>query len=84
MSDTGLYFFFGKDKGYLSVSGDFRVAEYRAYTVGIDGHFTGFEPLVCADDTEATEQARRLVEGCNVELWCGERLVIRLTAKNGP
>ena len=33
---------------------------YRAYQVGLDGHFAGFEPLVCADDTEATEKAQRL------------------------
>ena len=27
--------------------------EYRAYFVGTDGHFTGFEPLICRDDGEA-------------------------------
>ncbi len=36
------------------------MAEYRAYTLGCDEHFTGFEPLVCADDAEAIEQAKRL------------------------
>jgi hypothetical protein len=35
--------------------------DYRAYTVGRDGHFTGFEPLVCADDAEAIEVATRLL-----------------------
>jgi hypothetical protein len=59
------------------------VAEYRAYTVGHDGHFTGFEPLVCADDTEAIEKARRLVDDHEVELWCGARLVTRLTNTSG-
>jgi hypothetical protein len=24
--------------------------EYRAYAVGEDGHFSGYEPLVCAND----------------------------------
>jgi hypothetical protein len=24
--------------------------EYRAYIVGADGHFLGFEPIVCASD----------------------------------
>jgi hypothetical protein len=52
--------------------------DYRAYTVGRDGHFIGFEPLVCGDDAEAIEQAKRLVGACDVELWCGPRLVIRL------
>jgi hypothetical protein len=40
--------------------GDFGVAEYRAYTVGIDGHFIGFEPLVCADDSQAIDNAKRM------------------------
>jgi hypothetical protein len=54
------------------------VAEYRAYTVGCDGHFTGFEPLVCADDSEAIEKAKRLIDGHDIELWSGNRLVTRL------
>ena len=54
------------------------MAEYRAYTVGHDGHFIGFEPLVCADDAEAIDKAKRLVDGHDVELWSGDRLVVRL------
>jgi len=54
------------------------MAEYRAYIVGRDGHFMGFEPLICADDSEATERAKRLVDGHDIELWSGTRLVIRL------
>ena len=54
------------------------MAEYRAYTVGIDGHFVGFEALVCADDVEAINEANRLVDGHDIELWSGVRLVIRL------
>jgi hypothetical protein len=54
------------------------VAEYRAYTVGLDGHFNGFEPLICADDAEAIEKAKRLVDDLDVELWSGDRLVKRL------
>jgi hypothetical protein len=42
------------------------VAEYRAFTVGSDGHFSGFEPLICANDAE---------------LWSGDRLVVRLEAE---
>jgi hypothetical protein len=37
------------------------VEEYRAYFVGHDGHFNGFEPLICADDGIAIEKAKRLV-----------------------
>jgi hypothetical protein len=59
---------------------EYRAYEYRAYTVGADGHFTGFEPLICADGIEAIERAERLLSGQDVELWCGPRLVIRLAA----
>jgi hypothetical protein len=59
------------------------VEEYRAYFVGHDGHFNGFEPLICADDGIAIEKAKRLVGAWGVELWSGPRLVARLepTAK---
>ena len=57
------------------------MAEYRAYKVGPDGHFTGYEPLVCGSDSEATEKARQLVDGHDVELWSGARFVIRLSHK---
>jgi len=52
--------------------------EYRAYLVGPDGHFVGFEPLVCADDAKAIEKAEQLVDGDDVELWNGGRLVVVL------
>jgi hypothetical protein len=55
------------------------MAEYRAYTVGLDGHFIGFEPLVCADDAEAIEKAKGLVVDRPIELWSGPRFVTRLT-----
>jgi hypothetical protein len=55
--------------------------EYRAYTVGSDGHFNGFEPLVCANDDEAVEQAKRLAEKHPVELWRGATLVNRLDSQ---
>jgi hypothetical protein len=56
------------------------MAEYRAYTVGHDGHFIGYEPLICADDAEAIEKAKRLAEGHDIELWSGPRFVTRLDA----
>jgi hypothetical protein len=37
--------------------------------------------LICANDAEAIEQAKRLVVNHTIELWSGERLVIRLEAK---
>jgi hypothetical protein len=58
------------------------MGEYRADTVGVDGHFIRFEPVVCRDDAEAIEKAKRLVDGHDVELWSGERLVIRMSPAN--
>ena len=57
------------------------VIEYRAYTVGLDGRFIAFEALLCADDAEAIERASRLVDRCDVELWSGDRFVMRLRHK---
>lgn len=47
------------------------MAEYRAFTVGPEGHFSGF-------DAEAIEKAKRLAREAPVELWCKARLVTRL------
>jgi hypothetical protein len=52
------------------------------YTIGIDGHFVGYKPLICADDVEAIAKAERLVDGHDVELWSGERFVLRPSQKN--
>jgi hypothetical protein len=42
---------------------------YRAYVVGSDGHFINAFELECADDTEAMERAKQLVDGHDIELW---------------
>ena len=55
--------------------------EYRGYIVDVDGHFIGFEPLICWDDAEAVAKTRGMIDGHDVELWCGERLVKRLEGK---
>jgi hypothetical protein len=49
--------------------------EYRAYTVGDDGRFNGFEPFVCANDEEAITKAKILAQRHRVELWSGPRLI---------
>ena len=53
------------------------MTEYRACAIGADGHFVGCEYLVCANDAEAIEQARRPVgDRHTIELfWSGPRLV---------
>jgi hypothetical protein len=55
--------------------------EYRAYFVGNDGHFVGFEPIVCRDDGAAEARARRLLSDHDIELWSGERFILKLEAK---
>jgi hypothetical protein len=57
------------------------MSEYRAFTVGTDGHFVGFEPIVCDTDDQAIEAAKRLLDGLAAEVWCADRMVARLATK---
>jgi hypothetical protein len=66
---------------YGSSSGDFSVAKYRAYVVGADGHFISFRAFACDSDADATTWAKQLVDGHDIELWSGPRLVIRISHK---
>lgn len=50
-------------------------ASFPASAAGEDGRFNGFEPLVCADDQEAIEMAKRLTARHPIELWSGARLL---------
>jgi hypothetical protein len=43
--------------------------DFRAFIVGKDGHIKGCINLVCNDEIEAKEYAKRLVDGDVVELW---------------
>ena len=62
----------------LSQAGLAHVNEYRAYTVGGDGHITASRAFKCVDDSEAIVWAKQLVDGHDIELWSGDRFVIRL------
>jgi hypothetical protein len=55
--------------------------EYRVYIIGPDGHFLKSVPMECADDNEATEQAKQLVDGHDVELWEHARKIARFDHK---
>jgi len=57
------------------------MAEYRAYVVGDDGHFVSFRAFICEGDAEATVWAKQMVDGHDVELWSGERFVVRVEPK---
>lgn len=52
--------------------------EYRAYTIGEDGHITSCRAFKCAEDGEAVVWAKQLLDGHDIELWSGDRFVIRL------
>ena len=79
---TGIAAHDGHDAFQTSDGWEGGMAEYRAYSIGIDGHIVGFEALVCADDVEAINKAKRLVDGLDIELWSGVRLVIRLKSQD--
>jgi hypothetical protein len=49
--------------------------DYRAYAVGDDGRFNGYEPLVCANDEEAITKAKILARRHGIELRSGPRLI---------
>ncbi len=57
------------------------MAEYRAYIVGDDDHFQNVRVLYCPDDATAIVEAKRLLDGHDIELWQLERMVIRLDHK---
>ena len=51
------------------------MAEYRAYLIGDDGHFYDVFQLICTDDADAIEMAKRLVIDRDVELWQLDRKI---------
>jgi hypothetical protein len=53
------------------------MADYRAYIVGEDGHFSDCEARSCKDDRTAIEWAKQLAAGRVIELWCAERFVAK-------
>jgi hypothetical protein len=42
--------------------------KYRAYKVGVDGRYSGAVELICADDAEGMEQAKKLIDGQDIDL----------------
>jgi hypothetical protein len=55
------------------------VADYRAYTIGHDGHFCDYQARSCHGDRDAIEWARHLVTNHAIELWW--RFVAKLEPK---
>jgi hypothetical protein len=57
------------------------VAEYRAYVLGKAGHILSRHAFESPDDAAALEQARRYLDGSDVEVWERDRLVGTLRPK---
>jgi hypothetical protein len=54
------------------------VPHYRAYVIGLDGHFIEAINLDCANDAAAIESAKQLINGYDVEVWQEDRMVTKL------
>jgi hypothetical protein len=61
--------------------GSGKMPEYRVYIVGHDGHFQSSVALDCADDHAATEYAKQLVDGHDIELWQRDRKITTFQRK---
>ncbi len=53
---------------------------YRAYLMDSGGHIQRRIDLLCEDDETAKEQARKLVDGHDVELWQLDRRICAFKA----
>jgi hypothetical protein len=54
------------------------VSDYRAYALGRDGRILAFKEFRCLDDREAIAEAKRLTRKFDIEVWNGDRFVLRL------
>ncbi len=57
------------------------MSQYRIFTIGPDGHFVNGMALECLNDEQAIEEARRLLDRQDLELWQAQRFVITLKHK---
>jgi hypothetical protein len=60
------------------------VTKYRAYVMGEDGFIAHLRAFICGNDADATVWAKQLGDGHDIELWSGDRLVIRLNSTGRP
>jgi hypothetical protein len=66
--------------GEFARTGPAQVNEYRAYVMSADGHIIDRIDLLCADDDEAKERAKQLVDGHDIELWQLDRKIAEFKA----
>lgn len=54
------------------------MVEYRAYFIADDGHFKKVTTLKCIDDEAVITEAKKLMNGYDLEVWHLDRMVARL------
>ena len=60
------------------------MATYRAFLVDASGHFVGVHVLDgCETDEEAIQLAESYVDGCGVQLWNLDRLIVTMREEAG-
>ena len=52
--------------------------EYRAYVIGSDDHIVSATGLVCENDESAIAEVKTFLLDRTIEVWSGDRFVIRL------
>ena len=55
--------------------------EYRAYILGPNGHIQNRVDLVCEEEAMAKDKAKQLVDGHDIELWQGDRMIATFKAE---
>jgi hypothetical protein len=86
---TTTHYIFLSDKALASLLGRatrnrlsrVNMSQYRIFTIGPNGHFISGMAFECLNDGQAIEEARRLLDGHDLELWQGQRFVITLKHK---
>lgn len=57
------------------------MAAYRAYLIDTEGHIRAAKEIEADCDERALEVSKQYVDGCDVELWDGDRKIAHLTTK---
>jgi hypothetical protein len=67
----------------LAEAGTGNVADYRIYEFTVGRQIAAMRVIACISDAEAIERAREMLEGRDLEVRQGARLIIQLRSKAG-
>jgi hypothetical protein len=62
----------------------FCMPDCRAYILRPDGHIQYRVDLSCRDEAHARDRAKALVDGLDVELWEGDRMIESCKGSDAP